>query len=161
MAKSIEALREHLLKHSIPEPNTGCWLWLRCVAKKFGYGRINTGDRQVYTHRVSYEVFRGSITEGLFVLHSCDTPSCINPGHLRLGTKQENTDDAKRRKRGLGKRSRFTQEQADSMVRRLLAGESPRELALEHGVTEDYMQQMRRGRRVKNARRAFLPQPAA
>lgn len=156
MGKSNEALREHLLKHSIPEPNTGCWLWLRCV-QEFGYGRINTGDIQTYTHRASFLAFRGDIPSGLCVLHSCDVPSCINPDHLRLGTKQENTNDAKRRKRGLGARSRLTEEQVDEMRRRLLAGETTVALAPEYGVCRQYLGRIRKGHVLKNPRKAVLP----
>lgn len=28
----------------IPEPNTGCWLWLRCVLTRSGYGMCTRDD---------------------------------------------------------------------------------------------------------------------
>jgi hypothetical protein len=44
-------------------------------------------------HRVAWEVVNGPIPAGMFVLHRCDTPGCINSDHLFLGGHQENRDD--------------------------------------------------------------------
>lgn len=86
--------KEKLLKHSIPEPNTGCWLWTGCCAKgKFNYSKIRIKNKCLLAHRVSYEEFIGPIKNNLFVLHKCDTPSCINPNHLFVGTASDNMQD--------------------------------------------------------------------
>jgi len=50
-------------------------------------------------HRVSYEHHVQPITNGLHILHSCDTPACINPKHLREGTPKENGEDKAQRGR--------------------------------------------------------------
>jgi hypothetical protein len=77
-----------------PEPN-GCILWTG--ARSIGdYGVIGSGTgkgHMVYANRVSYEMFVGPIPDGLFVLHRCDTPPCVNPFHLFLGTTQDNIAD--------------------------------------------------------------------
>lgn len=75
-----------------PEPNSGCWLW---TASAFpdGYGQIKTSGKNMRAHRLSWILYRGEIPNGLQVLHRCDTPLCINPDHLFLGTSQDNVDD--------------------------------------------------------------------
>jgi hypothetical protein len=86
----------------VPEPNSGCWLWIGAQNNK-GYGVISAkrGNRWkvVLASRFSYEKHRGSIPPGLCVLHKCDTPICVNPDHLFVGTKRDNTDDALRKGR--------------------------------------------------------------
>lgn len=88
-------VRGHPLERYVPEPNTGCWLWLSGTNN--GYGILSLyevyGRRTVLAHRASWEFHRGPIPEGLCVLHRCDTPPCINPAHLFLGTIADNTHD--------------------------------------------------------------------
>ena len=45
-------------------------------------------------HRLAYEDFWGELPRGFIVMHTCDNPSCIDPIHLRLGTKGNNLKDA-------------------------------------------------------------------
>lgn len=72
---------------------SGCWIWTaaRC---RFGYGVIGTrAQRARLAHRVSWELHRGAIPDGLCVLHMCDVPACVNPSHLFLGTRRDNNVD--------------------------------------------------------------------
>lgn len=89
----------------IPEPNSGCWLWIGALNDS-GYGVIQMARPRplgesafVRAHRLSYEMHNGPITEELHVLHSCDLPCCVNPDHLFLGTDQDNSDDKMRKGR--------------------------------------------------------------
>lgn len=81
------------------EPNTGCWLWTMCVDKD-GYGIFQEKTRTtVKAHRFSWKVHRGDVAKGTFICHKCDTPSCVNPEHLFLGTALENNRDCAVKKR--------------------------------------------------------------
>ncbi len=71
-----------------------CWLWTASGSGVNGaYGGFNNGRKKVKSHRFSWEMHNGMIPDGLYVLHSCDVPRCVNPAHLFLGTKKDNTQD--------------------------------------------------------------------
>ena len=71
----------------------GHWLWTGGTAKG-GYGTFYVPERGLIpAHRFAYESFVGPIPDGLWVLHSCDIPPCVNPAHLFLGTHQDNMND--------------------------------------------------------------------
>ena len=65
---------------------------------KNGYGLFRTPAKHELAHRVSYRLFTGALDQR-DVMHSCDTPACVNPEHLGLGTRKENMQDAKRKLR--------------------------------------------------------------
>lgn len=76
----------------------GCQIWTGSVDQK-GYGSIRINGASVGAHRVSWIRERGPIPAGLFVLHRCDTPPCINIDHLFLGTQADNIADMVRKGR--------------------------------------------------------------
>jgi hypothetical protein len=86
---------------TMPEPNSGCLLWLGCVCKN-GYGRIGygSGGSAVLVHRIAYESAFGPFDRSRHVCHSCDTPSCVNPDHLFIGTQRDNMRDMFEKGRG-------------------------------------------------------------
>jgi len=89
-------LKDYLRSRSIPEPNTGCWLWLG-VLNHHGYGmatlQVDGLKRTFRAHRLSFEAFTGSkIPSGLGIDHLCRVRCCINPEHLEPVTAQENTN---------------------------------------------------------------------
>ena len=92
--------RWHRLKFEdlfIPEPNSGCWLWIGSDTGEYGVFWMN--GRSMGAHRVAWLIYRGEIPAGLCVLHNCDTPLCVNPDHLWLGTKGDNKSDCVRKGR--------------------------------------------------------------
>lgn len=77
---------ERFEKHYVPEPNSGCFIWIGWV-KPHGYGLF--GKR--LAHRVSYECAKGAIPEGLVIDHLCRNRCCVNPTHLEAVTQKVNT----------------------------------------------------------------------
>ena len=69
-----------------------CWIW-EAAKDKDGYGTLWNG-KKIKAHRFSYELYLEKIPNDLFACHHCDTPSCVNPMHLFVGTAKDNTQDA-------------------------------------------------------------------
>lgn len=97
---SKEYKREAILKRVIKD-DAGCWNW-SAARDKNGYGKMSSGSEySKYAHRVSYDVFVGTIPKGINVCHKCDNPSCVNPEHLFLGTQKDNIHDMHSKGRGI------------------------------------------------------------
>ena len=71
----------------------GCWEW-RASLKPNGYGQLRRGGRTMYAHRFAWTSVNRLIPEGLEICHSCDNRRCVKPGHMFLGTRLDNVEDA-------------------------------------------------------------------
>ena len=77
-----------------------CWKWQGYKTSR-GYGQIMFNEYRYLTHRLSFQLFKNSEQpipkkkghQLLYICHSCDVPSCVNPSHLFLGTARDNCKD--------------------------------------------------------------------
>ena len=87
-------------EHAYTVSQTGCWIW-NGPTNNSGYGTYRRDLFQVpykdsiqLAHRHAWTLTNGPIPDGLYVCHTCDTPPCINPDHLFLGSAADNLRDA-------------------------------------------------------------------
>ena len=94
-------LRERFERKYIPEPNSGCWLWIGAIGGRDGRAMIGMYGKVSYASHVSWLLFRCDfpLSPKDKVLHSCDIPSCVNPDHLWLGSQTDNVRDCKKKGR--------------------------------------------------------------
>lgn len=111
----------------------GCWLWTGSKNPN-GYGQIRVDKKSILTHRVSWELYKGPIPKGLFVCHHCDTPACVNPNHLFLGTQSDNIQDMLAK--GRSGNAKLTVDQTREIRERVANGEKPIMIAKEFGVVK-------------------------
>lgn len=82
-----------LLNNIVVNQQTDCWEW-QGATNNIGYGFIRDGKKMRTTHKVSYELHNNTIVpKNMCVCHTCDNMLCINPDHLWLGTRTDNTHD--------------------------------------------------------------------
>lgn len=116
-----------------------CWLWRATSGHLFGYGQTFKNGRREAAHRAAWIELNGPIPAGLFVMHRCDNPRCVNPMHLALGTARENMTDKITKGRSRDKFGRSVAAITETMVREIrqrhAAGESHSTLARAYGVS--------------------------
>ena len=128
----------------------GCWLWTG-VKSKWGYGQFSFDRRMVQAHRFAYQCSTGVVPEGLCVLHRCDTPACVRPDHLFVGTNAENVADkvAKGRQSSMkGTRhplAKLTDEQVRAIRVRHARGHRQVDIATDFGIAQTSVSSIVRG----------------
>lgn len=138
----------------MPEPNSGCWLWLARIGPR-GYGVVATsGTTKALAHRYSLELYSGQkIPNDLLALHKCDNPMCVNPEHLYVATGLDNARDASMRvwpgkwrnpnsRRGY----KLSAHKAERIRRQLDANVSVTELARIYGVDRGTIRAVKSGK---------------
>jgi HNH endonuclease len=136
-------LRDYIEERSIPEPNTGCWIWMA------GYGSHGYGGAVApyhTAHRASFVAFHGPIPPGALVQHSCDNHWCCAPHHLSLGTDKTNAED--RLRKGRTPLRKLTARDARAIRDSI---EQQRVLADQYGVDNRTIWMIRQGRIYREA----------
>ena len=145
------ATSEERFWHKVKKTD-GCWEWL-AHKDKDGYGNFKVKGKTVSAHRFSYELHTGEIPQGLFVLHKCDNPSCVNPDHLFLGTHQDNMNDMVNKDRSdHGEKvntAKLSEMKVREIVKRFKDGLRNVDIAREYGVTRQNVRSIRLGRTWK------------
>jgi hypothetical protein len=115
-----------------------CWEW-QFGTGSFGYGTLSFRGKKYRAHQVAWFFVKGFFSKKC-LLHSCDNPLCVNPNHLREGTRTENNQDAVLRNRqARGERTGQAKLNAEKVteIRRLLAnGKTQRFVAQKFGIAE-------------------------
>lgn len=117
-----------------------CWLW-QASKNLDGYGRFRVNGVKKQAHHVAMYLKSGQWPA--YVLHSCDTPACCNPSHLREGTHQENIAECWEKRRG----RKFKNTHLLPAIRDLIsAGKRNNEICRELGVKNDAVSRIRHGK---------------
>jgi hypothetical protein len=95
--EAMASARRRLAEKTILIPFSDCHYFTGC-ADGHGYGHISVNRRRHLAHRVAFELAFGPIPKmpgyhGAVIRHLCDTPSCVNPRHLALGSQDDNMKD--------------------------------------------------------------------
>lgn len=148
-----------VVDRSWADVDTPCWEW-RGGRNRSGYGKMTVGEYRngdmkrvvpKLVTRVAYVAWVGHVPDDQVVRHRCDNPPCMNPAHLELGTRAQNSGDsvARRRTATWNRRPhKLTQDQVDSVRTRYAAGGvTQRALAAEFGVCQQLISHLTRGTR--------------
>ena len=132
------------------EKAKGCWGWTASV-DRMGRGRFKWNRRTGYAPRYSWEIHRGAIPEGMYVLHTCDNPACTNPEHLFLGTLGDNARDREEKGRGADFKGEknltatITEREALAIIHHIKSGKGNTEIS-KLGFPYNAVQNIRYGR---------------
>jgi hypothetical protein len=155
--RTLERVRERFLDKVEVAPS-GCWMWT-AATNDHGYGQLYYEGRPQKAHRIAWRLFRGLIPDALFVLHSCDTPGCVNVEHLFLGDAYDNHKDMTRKGRarvGVGSRhgmSKLTEPRVRAVLLLLADGVGVSQIATCLGVSMQAICRVRDGESWKHVER--------
>ena len=144
-----KSLTERFEEKYIPEPNSGCWIWT-AFTDRHGYGKFIVAGQMKLAHRVSWEIENGSIPENQCVLHRCDTPCCVNPSHLFIGTHRDNMRDMANKGRcydGRGEKNSNAKFTDDDVLSIRADDRSQTIIAKDYGVGQTAIGKIKRGER--------------
>lgn len=133
---------------------SGCLEWTGATFDK-GYGRFRFDGKEWQAHRLAWTLTFGPIPDGLWVLHHCDNPPCVDAqrGCLYLGDHEQNVADKVGRGRQVDGerhgRAKLTAEQVAAIRKHYIwpsyegaHDSNARQLAREYGVDRSVIQRL-------------------
>jgi HNH endonuclease len=152
MRWKVESVEDRFDRSYVPEPNSGCWLWIGQAAGR-DYGELILRKEKIAgkwrkvrikAHRLAWKLFRGPIPSDLKVLHHCDIGFCVNPDHLFLGTNKDNTADMVAKKRHYHGEGHHMGKLTEAQVREIRASsDSLAEAAARYGIAFQTVSEIR------------------
>lgn len=125
---------------TVAGPND-CWNWRASRIKKDWHGQWrNAAGQTELVHRAAWRLFKGDIPKGMFILHHCDNPICVNPSHLFMGSQSDNAKDMWQKRRAnpgisIGEKHGMSKITADIVRAIRSSTESGVALAAKFGIT--------------------------
>jgi len=115
-------------------PGAGCWLWLG--ANRPGWhGVVIVHYQRIPAHQYAFTIACGCTpAPGFQVNHHCDTPLCVRPDHLYIGTQAENMQDMCAR--GRHGNAKLTEAKVVQILTMLANGVSQCTIAQQMGTTQ-------------------------
>lgn len=149
-------LKEALMLRVEKEPYSGCWIWTGGYYVN-GYGVF----RNRRAHRLMYEVWIGPIPDGMNLCHKCDSPFCVNPQHMFVGTQTDNMLDCHNKGRhpggtGVMGRGKFSEERVATIFARLAEGFTHSAIATELGISQASVSLIRNGVNHRRLRDKYM-----
>ena len=148
-------LLERFERHYIPEPMSGCWIWIGSLNKN-GYAQMSAphaDESPLRAHVVSYKLFKGKIKKGLDVRHTCDLRCCVNPDHLLVGTRKQNMDDCEQRGRiARGFKLPHTKLSPEQIRRIVTDKRLHKKIARDYSISTSYVSMLKNGTRRHRSR---------
>lgn len=133
--------------------DNGCWIW-HAGKHHRGYGYFYThpdySNRKMdYAHRVSYHIDSGvKPKDDDLICHSCDTPSCVNPSHLFIGSFQDNMDDMISKKRFICGVEKINKQDELDIIKLRAEGVMVKDIAKMYNISKSHMSRISRGLRI-------------
>lgn len=138
------SFEQHFACVSVSE--SGCWIWPGSI-EKTGYGRATYKGKKWWAHRLAFTMKVRPIPPGMVVCHKCDNPPCVNPDHLFLGTRRENSADMVNKERA-AKGERHSQSKLTAEQVLAIRSDTRRQhvVAAEHGIDRVTVSDIKRGK---------------
>jgi hypothetical protein len=126
---------------------TRCHEWTGYIQIN-GYGQIHNKGASCYVHHVAWELANGRKPKRLWVLHHCDNRKCVNPKHLFLGTRADNTADMMSKSRHAhGERVSSAKLTEKQVMRILIDSRKQKDIAKDYGVLPSCIGRIKSGDR--------------